>query len=306
MNYKIEQGPHSADKDHTQMTGGTLSVDKTITEPEGVTFYTYTIPFFQKSIWDIDFHKGIHTAEHLLAYKKDTGSVRNSLEEITQWQIDGKVILDISPYKTGVDTFGFRITSMIPLEISQVQSFIKISIERAIQFLKSWKSENPRDFQGIPFAREESCGQYDFHDKQGAIDDLGSIDTTHLGIQKNILVTKHTTAYVCDLRFLKPKQYWKHDMTMFTPKLSYQISEIIEKYLPEKISESIVIVGTFGCMTGMYLCVSSSVWNQTDIANIHQNIIEILQEHIDISQLSDREKIEFETLLQNYQEHAKK
>jgi hypothetical protein len=73
--------------------------------------------------------------------------VRNSLEEVSKGKLSGKVILDISPYQTSSSTFGFRITSMIELQEIQVKDLVKISIERAIEFLENEKIENKDDFQ---------------------------------------------------------------------------------------------------------------------------------------------------------------
>jgi len=301
-NYSIESWKHSADKDHTTMTGGTLTIDKTVRCGSGVAFYTYNIPMYRWS-FDIDFHKWVHAAEHMIAYKKDTGSVRNSLEEVTGWEVNWKVILDISPYKTSNETFWFRITSMIPLKVDQVQKLMWISIKRAIIFLESWKIENEDDYQWIPFARPISCGQYDFHDKFRAIHDLSQIDIENLEIIENTIYSNHTTAYVCDLRFLKPKIQWWDDMIMFSPDFSYRISLLIERKLPNKIPWSIALVWTFGCMTGMYLCISSNIWDETDISVIHATILEIIRENIDTNTLNWAERIQLETLLKNYDTH---
>lgn len=304
MNYSIIEWQHSADKDHNTMTGWTLSVDKIVQSPDWITFYTYSIPMFQAENFDDSFHRWVHTAEHLLAYKKDTGSVRNSLEEVTAWEIQWKVILDISPYRSSKNAFGFRITSMVALDITQVKQLVKISIERAISFLEGDEIEDQSDFQWIPFARSKSCGQYDFHDKQRAITDLKSVSIEDLEINNVDLKTPHTTAYVCDLRFLKPKLEGEDDMVMFSPNFSYYISELIEKELPLKLSNSVVLVGTFWCMTGMYLCVSSENGDKQDIPHIHKSIIEILEENIDAESLWEKERIQFQTLIENYKKYS--
>ena len=305
MEYTIQEWQHSADKNHTIMTWGTLKIDKKVHCPTGVTFYTYSIPLYTSGIFDEDFHKGVHTAEHLLAYKKDTGSVRNSLEEVSKGKLSGKVILDISPYQTSSSTFGFRITSMIELQEIQVKDLVKISIERAIEFLENEKIENKDDFQWIPFARSISCGQYDFHNKQRAIADLKSVKTENLEIECINFASSHATAYVCDLRFLKPKLEWKDDMITFSPHFSYTLSQLIEKKLPSKLPNSIALVGTFGCMTGMYLCVSSEIWDESDISHIHESIMKILHENIDVNTLWESEKIQFQNLIENYKNYSK-
>ena len=302
--YSIEAWVHSADKDHTNMTWGTLSVDKIVHCDDGITFFQYSIPLYTW-IFDETFHKWVHTAEHLLAYKKDTGSVRNSLEEVSNSEIDWKVILDISPYKTGSETFWFRITSMIQLDINQVEKFVQLSISRAIDFLEHWVAENTDDYMGIPFARAISCGQFDFHDKQKAIRDLRASQDRKLNIYETKISTTHTSAYVCDLRFLKPKVSSNDWLIMFTPNFSYKISHIIEEKLPLKLENSIVIVGTFGCMTGMYLCISSPVWDAIDIHNIHAKIIEVVHENIAPKNLSKEENEQLKQLLYNYEQYWK-
>lgn len=301
MNYSIQLGKHSADKDHRLMTWGTLCVDKIVQCESWVTFYTYSMTFYNWWNFDTEFHKWVHTAEHMIAYKKDTWSVRNSLEEVTGWKLSWKVILDISPYKTSDTTFGFRITSMVPLVVKQVRQLTKISIERAIKFLEAWEIENTEDYEWIPFARAISCWQYDFHNKDWAISDLKNIEIDTVEITENISKSEHKTAYVCDLRFLKPKVEWWDDMVMFTPEFSYRLSLLIEKELPNKLPWSIALVWTFGCMTGMYLCISSENWDTSDIPIIHRYIFEILTDNIDIKALSEEEKSQFKTLLENYE-----
>lgn len=304
MTYTIKTGKHSADKDHCIMTWGTLSIDKIVKIEDWVTFYTYSIALYRDMEFNEEFHKAIHTAEHLLAYKEDTWSVRNSLEEVTQWEISGKVILDISPFKTSSDTFGFRITSMIPLETNVVKKLVWLSIQRAINFLETAQAEDERDFQMIPFARPESCGQYNYHNKSKAIADLKNIDIDTLKVSQKDVHTKHPAAYVCDLRFLKPKLEGGDDMVMFSPDFSYRISQLIESTLPTKLPGAICLVGTFGCMTGMYLCVSSEKWDQSDITEVHKAIMEILTEEIQIETLIESEKTQFATLLNNYKNHS--
>lgn len=305
MNYTIQEGKHSADKNHVVMTWWTLTVDKIIQCDDGVSFYTYSIPMYKEE-FNEEFHKWVHTAEHLLAYKKDTGSVRNSLEEVSKWTLQGKVILDISPYKTGEDTFGFRITSMIPLNTEQVQEFTKISITRAIEFLENGIPEDESDYEWIPFARNISCGQFTFHNKEKAITDLKKSVNMSLDIEEKHITSKHTTAYVCDLRFLKPKIEKDDNLVMFSPDFSYKISELIEKELPKVVPETITIVGTFGCMTGMYLCVSSKNGDESDIPFIHKKIIHIITSHIERESLSNEEKIQLDTLLENYKNFCQK
>lgn len=70
----INSGLHSSEKDHKVMTGGTLTVDKEITSTEALKIHTYALPLFttpNEREYN-DFHAGMHTNEHLLAYTPDT------------------------------------------------------------------------------------------------------------------------------------------------------------------------------------------------------------------------------------------
>jgi S-ribosylhomocysteine lyase LuxS involved in autoinducer biosynthesis len=152
-------------------------------------------------------------------------------------------LLDISPFRNTDETFGFRVTSLEKLDIPTLQSAVKLSLKRALEYLKQNNS--------VPFAEAKKCGQYDFHDITRA-QELLSLISLPISISENKLSTPHHFAYVCDLRFLKPKLAGRDDMVMFSPDFSYTLSELIERELPKKLPDSLVIVGTFGCMTGMY------------------------------------------------------
>ena len=107
MVWNIEQWSHSADKDHTVMIWGTLKVDKVVASDEPITLYTYSVPLFPECKWDSDFHKWLHSTEHLLAFAKDSGSMRASVSDASNNSIYQESILDVSPYKIGKDTFWF-------------------------------------------------------------------------------------------------------------------------------------------------------------------------------------------------------
>lgn len=66
-----------------------------------------------------------------------------------------------------------------------------------------------------------------------------------------------------------------------------------------------VIVGTFGCMTGTYLCVSYLNSMEEDIPHIHEKIMEILAE-IDTENLPAKHKAELELILENYKNYGTK
>lgn len=299
MHYTISQWLHSADKDHTVMTWGTLMVDKTIENTalwEETCLYAYTLPFFSRVQDTLDFHRWVHTNEHLLAYVKDTGSMRSSLEEVSNGKITGKEILDISPYQVSEGVYGFRVTSLREIPVELIAQAAELSLERAKKFLES-NSE-------VPFATPEQCWQYDFHSISAALKSVSEARVDTSEISETVYSTKDRFVYVCDLRLLKPKLRAANDMITFSPWFSYIISQIIEQHLPSRLVGSIVIIGTFGCMTWMYLSISSATGDQKDIPFIHRQIIEILREKIDPETLSLEERIQLETLLENYEKYG--
>lgn len=141
MSITINAGLHSSEKDHKVMTGGTLTVDKTIESDKPLEIYTYTLHLFGKpSDAEYDaFHAGIHTNEHLLAYTPDTGSLRASLAEIVPG-LDTKMILDVSPFETDDGKYGFRITSLIELDTGVLRQATHISIQRALAYIDTIKA----------------------------------------------------------------------------------------------------------------------------------------------------------------------
>jgi len=88
------------------MTGGTLITDKHIESTESLKIHTYALRLFRKpSTGDYqNFHAGMHTNEHLLAYTPDTGSLRASLAEQIPG-LDTKMILDVSPFEFDDGTY---------------------------------------------------------------------------------------------------------------------------------------------------------------------------------------------------------
>ena len=98
---------------------------------------------------------------------------------------------------------------------------------------------------------------------------------------------------------LKPKLENRDDMVMFDPWVSYTLSEIIEQKLPALLGKSAVIVGTFGCMTGMYLCVSAQHGDEAEVHQIHAAIMQIISE-IDTSTWNESQKAQVRLVLENY------
>lgn len=306
MSFEIETGLHSSEKDHTIMTWGTLKVDKKISSTEPLQIYTYSLDFFPwNTEKDVEFHKWMHTNEHLLWYSKDTGSIRASVNEVDS-SFEWKWILDVSPYQLDSGNYGFRVTSLQKIDIKVLQEAVRKSITIALSYLEKvekWEGDK-EGYMGIPFATEWQCGQYDFHNPSEAKKQLLSLDVYDLSIEEKVFETEHKNAVVCDLRFLKPKLENKNDMVLFDPKISYFLSKEIEKKLPEKLPWTVVIIGTFGCMTGMYLCVSCKNGDSIEIWNILKSIIDVVRE-MDVTNFTDAEKKQIQTVLSNYEQYGK-
>lgn len=305
MTLQIKYWAHSSEKDHTVMTGGTLKIDKEVQSDQGLQVYTYAVKLFPNADESSEFHKSMHTNEHLFAYSKDTGSIRASVSDIIDG-FEGKNILDVSPYKFPNGGYGFRITSVAQIAPSIVTLAVKKSVEKAIHFLEGLSEGrwDPIWYMGIPFANEKQCGQFDFHSPSQAKAELTSI-AENFEVVENRLDTPHTQMVVCDLRLLRPKLDWKDDMITFSPHISYMISEEIEKKLPQKIPNTLTVVGTFWCMTWMYLWVSMPQISPEHLAEIHKAIMEIISE-IDTRSMSEGEKSQITTVLENYKNFSGK
>ena len=307
MTYTINAGLHSSEKDHTVMTGGTLTIDKYIESDSPMNIYTYALHLFgaPTTIDYQHFHAGMHTNEHLLAYTPDTGSLRASLKNLLP-DLDTKMILDVSPYEFEDGTYGFRITSLVELDETTLTEATKASIDTAINYLDAVKAGHgdPRGFRDIPFATPEQCGQFTYHHPEKAQEILKMVNRNTLNIQANTQTTEHQKAVVCDLRLLKPKTDEADTRITLDPKFSYFLSQTIEHELPKKMPGTAVVVGTFGCMTGTYLCVSC-VDPESDITVIHRNIMEILGE-IDQESITPDHREQLKTILENFEKYGKK
>ena len=307
---QINSGLHSSEKDHNAMTGWTLKVDKTISSSEAITLYQYTIKLFSNGEWQDmnEFHKWMHTNEHLLAYSRDTGSVRSSLSELIPW-FDGKYILDVSPFKLSDTLYGFRLISLEKFSLEILQQAIKSSIKRALEYLEGIQNGSKWDetcYLKIPFAKAEQCWQYTFHSVVEAKHSLETVHINTLDISEETLQTKNQSILSCDLRLLKPKQIGKDGMLMLSPDFSYMISQKIESGLKEKFPESIKYIGTFGCMTGMYLITSlQDIENKEELKNIHREVMNILG-WIKKDTLVSHEKEQLNWILSNYEKYGEK
>lgn len=182
----------------------------------------------------MNFHKGMHTNEHLLAYSKETGSIRASIEEIDP-NFNGKWILDVSPYRFPNGNFGVRVTSLQDISNEVLQQTFGLSIKKAIAYTQEMLEGrgDSEGFMGVPFAKAAQCGQYNFHSPQAAQEALQDIpEAQSIQIVRNKIEDSVSKLLVCDLRMLKPKLENRDDMMMFDPWVSYTLSEIIEQKLP--------------------------------------------------------------------------
>lgn len=126
------------------------------------------------------------------------------------------------------------------------------------------------------------------------------VNISTLRIESDTHYTNHQKAAVCDLRLLKPKTDETDNRITLDPKFSYYLSQKIERELPEKMVGTMAIVGTFGCMTGVYLCVSYLNDEEEDIPHVHEKIMEILRD-TDKENLPDNHREELKTILENYE-----
>ena len=157
---------------------------------------------------------------------------------------------------------------------------------------------------GVPFATAAQCGQFTYHHPEKAQESLKTVNIDTLNVEHTAQETTHQKAVVCDLRLLKPKTHEQDERITLDPKLSYYLSQLIEHELPKKMPETAVIVGTFGCMTGTYLCVSC-VDPEADIDLIHKNIMEILGE-VNTASFTEDHREQLLTILENYKKHGNK
>jgi S-ribosylhomocysteine lyase LuxS involved in autoinducer biosynthesis len=154
---------------------------------------------------------------------------------------------------------------------------------------------------GVPFATAAQCGQFTYHHPEKAQESLKKVNIDTVNVEHTAQETIHQKAVVCDLRLLKPKTHEQDERITLDPKLSYYLSHIIEKELPKKMPGTAVVVGTFGCMTGTYLCVSC-VNPETDITIVHKHIIDILRE-MNMDSFTETHQEQLKTILENYKQH---
>src|SRR5579871_2309875 len=133
--FTIEQFATSAAKNHELLTGGTLSVDKVyrMEEDHPVTLCTFFLEVTEY-LEEEEVHRGMHSLEHALAYSAQTGSIRSTLQLVSSGTIDGKQLLDCSPYiSEGV--LGFRLTFLEDVHKEVLQEAVSQGLLQAKNYL---------------------------------------------------------------------------------------------------------------------------------------------------------------------------
>lgn len=247
---RFELGSHSANKDHTVMTGGTLNIDKKVISSKPLVIRHYLLPGVR--ITQAHSHPGIHSLEHMLAYSVDTGSLRAQIARLNGNENMAKSILDISPYTLEEKNIGFRLSSIALINKKMLTEAYIRSLEIGKKYLL--KGGKP------PFATAEQCGQYDFHSIEGALEAIISAqrqlrDGTQ--VEEFVFPESNASKYVVyDLRLIRPKVFGVHDQRMLNPSSSHSISQTLEHFVHNALPEGKlgdIRFGTFGCMTGDYV-----------------------------------------------------
>ncbi|MFA5895212.1 MAG: S-ribosylhomocysteine lyase [Candidatus Shapirobacteria bacterium] len=246
---EIVKNAFSADIDHRVMSGGTFDIRKIVkVDSESVTIHPLIVVFPDpQTSQETHIHQAIHTLEHGLAY---TGGVRDELVSISQNAIDRNTLIDISPFQSESGQIGFRMLALFDIDHSLFETAVK---KAAINFAKSLSLTGE-----VPFANERQCGQFRFHDSQLATK-LVDQWAEKFEFKYPTPVPFSSLISVADLRLLKPQLSSVNNQQFLTPQNSYYISQKIEE-LFDQSWQSLgfgktpkIFVGTYGCMTGMYL-----------------------------------------------------
>lgn len=260
---KITAGPHSADRDHTEMTGGTMTLLKTIESSELFSLSHYLLPAVETSVPNLD--AGLHTLEHSLAYSKNTGSLRSEIAEITGDPDLASCIIDVSPFRISEGKFAFRVTSVIPLDTEVLTTAYAHSLNTAQVYFENGGA--------APFSTAKQCGQYDLHDTAAALSIIKSARSSLLNGEtaQPLPIERPTSSSitVADLRLVKPKADGHHSQRTLRPDASYVISQVLEEFahlgLPA-VNENCLAFGTYGCMTGDYTMMIGTPIDATHVA----------------------------------------
>lgn len=303
----IQVQPIAADsgsKDHVAMAGGTLSADKRVAAGQPITLQR---EFFPLASFDLSlptdelehFSAGIHSIEHSLA-SPEGGDLRARLaERAAQGNGNGSVpgktdttggsqtavgsrLVDMSPFvhsltanslaaesaggPAGVPdarpTIGFRSTF-----VSEGTGLADGTLRRAYHDALKRAAELFRAGAAVPFATPESCGQYNLHSTDAAVELIerwlkspeGGLAGA-AGSRRSATGVGAREVFVCDLRLVKPRLAGQFDQRLLDVPGSHFIAQAIEaaawRWIPGGNPGSIS-AGTFGCSTGAYLIVAN-------------------------------------------------
>lgn len=245
---------HSGDKDHLVMTGGTLSADKAA-RTDGAAPLRLDYAFFPVATFDPRqpdaaarrLFSGIHSLEHALA-SPEGGDLRARIGERAGGESIGKQLIDMSPYIPGLLdadgksklTIGFRSTFVTDGETIA----LKLLTDAYADSLRRIREHFTRG-GAVPFATPESCGQYDMHSAQAAIELIDGIDPS-APVRESSTDTGTSELYVCDLRLVKPRLPEAFEQRVLDVLGGHLISQRIE-------GSAALSAGNFGCSTGEYL-----------------------------------------------------
>lgn len=249
---------HSGDKDHLAMTGGTLSPDKAArtdgAAPLRLDYAFFPVATFGPGQSDEAARRlfsGIHSLEHALA-SPEGGDLRARIAERAGDESFGKRLIDMSPYIPALLeadgeselTIGFRSTFVtdgegIPLHL--LADAYADSLRRIREHFARGGA--------VPFATPESCGQYDLHNAEAAIDLIDAIDPS-APARESSRDAGANELYVCDLRLVKPRLPEAFEQRVLDVPGGHVISQAIE-------GSAALSAGNFGCSTGEYLVVAN-------------------------------------------------
>lgn len=271
---------HSSGKDHLAMTGGTLSADKRISGSGPLVlqhdFFAVTAvhPAEPGPARDRLF-SGIHSIEHALA-SPDGGDLRARVAEASGLGAEYAArLIDMSPYIPGLIgaesaeglVLGFRstfvlladaapggaaapagdpgaITGPVPTQILVAAYRAALEVIRG-RFLAG---------ESVPFSTPESCGQYDLHSAEVALELIEPALAAVNGpadVAETFVRTGASELYVCDLRLVKPRLPEAFDQQVLDLLGGHLLSQEIEQDAPN------LTAGNFGCSTGEYLMVAN-------------------------------------------------
>ncbi len=265
----ISKRAESKNKDHTVMTGGTISVDNVIKSSELVSpsVYFFSMSTDANRIQSDAFHQGIHSIEHSFAFSHETGSIRVQYTELSGESTDS--IVDISPYVYAENNFGFRITSFGKLDINLLTQ----AVENGLTIMKKYLGDgNP-----VPFSSAAECGQYNFHSGIRAGEIIKEVLTQGISIVDITppKLIKRDRWIVSDLRLLQPRIEGNNTQYCFPPLVSHVLSQHIEKGYNARYPDHYLQLGTFGCMTGAYLIADGT---SDEVTRIHGQVKKIVEE----------------------------